>query len=71
MSYDLCCDNAEAIAILSYLRDRAMDEDFGKDFESVKDEYIAEAENAENSNFGPWLLTLYEVKQIHKMLLKK
>ena len=70
MYHDLCCENAEAIAILSYLRDRAMDEDFDEDFESVKDEYIAEAENTENSDFGPWLLTLYEAEQIHKLLLK-
>ncbi len=70
MSYNLRCDNAEAMAILSYLRDRAMDEGFVEDFEAVREEYIEEAEAAKDSDFGPQTLTLYVVKQMHKLLLK-
>ena len=72
--YTVECENVETMAMLTYLRDRAMvGEDFTESFDSVKKEYIEEADELQKISGvqSVWVITLEEVKAMHDLLLKK
>ena len=72
--YTVECEDVETMAMLTYLRDRAVvGEDFTESFDSVKKEYIEEADELQNHMgvTSTWVITLDEVEAMHKLLLKK